>query len=117
MRRANALRRAIRRILREEQNARPKCALVSTVGVDEDGREYIHFSCLNHDASWRYYVHVYIDTELAKATDSGSELHSRCPLGDQKGLQLWEGLTEEVSKEDSSAQASLDELVPSEEEC
>lgn len=80
MRRPNPYRMAIRNILRDEQRARPNCALVSSIGVDEDGRAYIHFSCLSHDnASWRYYVHVYLDTELATSSYSGSELSSRCP--------------------------------------
>lgn len=112
MRRPNPFRMAIRRILRDEQLARPNCALVSTLGVDEDGRAFIHFSCLTHDATWRYYVHVNVDTELATSSYSGSELSSRCPQRSQGRLADWE----EIPEEDSPAPDSqIDTTISGEE--
>lgn len=102
MRRINPYRVAIRRILRDEQKARPGCALLSTLGVDEDGRAFIHFSCLSHEATWRYYIHVNVDTELATTSYSGSELSSRCPSSGQASLANWP----EVPEEDSPTEAS-----------
>ncbi len=107
MRRANPLRGAILRIVRDEARARPGCVLVHTLGVDEDGRYFIHFSCLNHDAAWRYYVHVYADTELAPPTDTRSELYSRCPSRYSDSASPW-ALDPE---EDSQAPASQEPLV------
>lgn len=112
MRRPNPYRMAIIRILRDEQKARPGCALVSTLGVDEDGRAFIHFSCLCHQATWRYYIHVNVDTELAETSYSGSDLSSRCPSSRQVCLPI----REEIPEEDSSAEASLDDANYSEEE-
>lgn len=112
MRRPNPYRMAIIRILRDEQKARPGCALVSTLGVDEDGRAFIHFSCLCHQATWRYYIHVNVDTELAQASYSGSELSSRCPSSNQVSMAPWS----EIPEEDSAAQASLEPDVESAEE-
>lgn len=112
MRRVNPYRSAIRRILRDEQRARPGCALLSTLGVDEDGRAFIHFSCLSHEATWRYYIHVNVDTSLAETSYSGSELSSRCPSSNQVGLAPWA----EVSEEDSAAQAPLEDSLESAEE-
>ena len=105
MRRRNPYREELRRILRDEQQARPGCALLSTLGVDEDGRAFIHFSCLSHEATWRYYIHVNVDTELATSSYSGSELSSRCPSSRQAGLPY----RPEIPEEDSQAEASLDE--------
>lgn len=120
MRRANPWRRAILGIIRDEQTARPGCALVSSMGVDEDGRPYVHFTCLSHDqATWRYYVHVYVDTELAQAFNPGPELHSRCPAVRAGRVAFREA----IPKEDSPAEApehtvdcSGEELVEVEDE-
>lgn len=112
MRRANPYRKAILRIVRDEQLARPHCALVSSVGVDEDGLPYVHFSCLSHDSTWRYYVHVYVDTSLV---DHADQLDSRCPAqapadGPQTSLGFVELLEEGPADEAGSPGPSEPEV-------
>lgn len=113
----NPYRRAIHDIIRDESIARPSCALAHSLGIDEDGYYYVHFTCLSHDSSWRYYVHVYVDTELIPPSDHRSQLWSRCPASRQERLAGREVVEEEVAaEEDSSAQAELESLIQSEEE-
>lgn len=50
------LRRRIELALEDAARGRPYCCLVSSVGADEDGRTYVHFTCLDHGATWRDYV-------------------------------------------------------------
>lgn len=74
-RRANPLRRAYDVIIKREHMQRPRCCLVHNIIVDHDGRLMVHFTCLVHDASWRYYLEVNVDA----TPDSGPYASSACP--------------------------------------
>lgn len=112
MGRHNPYRVAIRRIIRDEQRCRPGCALMPSIGVDEDGNTYIHFTCLSHDATWRYYVHVLVDTELVASPDSGPSVHSRCPVRHANGVASWEETEEAVPEAPTGAEEVADGEIP-----
>lgn len=100
MRLADRLRLAIYNIVREEQSARPRCVLAHSVGVDKDsGEAYIHFTCLEHDATWRVFISLLVSLTssptLFQDGDPPCPVHGAVPV--QVDVEVQETLDTELA--------------------